>query len=132
MTKSISKSNSPVISNIIKGALISVSVSLVLILIFALLIKFLNIPDIAITPVNQAIKIISIFVGTFIVLKTCQHKGLVTGACIGIIYTILAFLIFSLLGGTFNLNLSLLIDSIFALVIGAICGVFAVNKKIRN
>lgn len=132
MAKNKLKSNSPITSNIVKGSLISVSISLVLILIFALLIKFINIPDNVITPVNQIIKIVSIFFGCFISLKHYQQKGLLTGSMIGLIYTLLAFLIFSLLGGTFNLSISLLVDSIFALIIGAICGIFSVNKKIRT
>lgn len=126
------KFTSPVLSNIIKGTLTAVSVSLVLILIFAVLIKFLNIPDNFITPVNQVIKIISIFVGCFTALKVYKQKGLVTGTMIGLIYTTLAFLIFSLLGGNFSFTINLLIDAIFAMIIGGMCGIFSVNKKIRE
>ena len=132
MFKQKTKFSSPVLSNVIKGSLISVSLSLVFILIFAIIIKFANIPDVAITPVNQFIKIVSIFLGCFMSLKQYQQKGLITGALIGLIYTFLAFLIFSFLGGTFNLSLSLLVDGVFALIVGALCGIFSVNKKIRE
>lgn len=132
MTKLKEKFSSPVLTNVLKGSIIAVSISLILILLFAVLIKFLNIPDVAITPVNQIIKIISVFFGCFLSLKKYPQKGLITGASIGIIYTILAFLIFSLLGGTFSFNLSLIIDMLFALIIGGLCGIFSVNKKIHN
>ena len=110
----------------------SVSVSLVLILIFALLIKFLNIPDGAIQPVNQAIKIISILFGVIAALKNFPQKGLLTGALIGLIYTILAFMFFSLLSGQLIINASLFIDVAFALLIGAMCGIFFVNRKVKQ
>ena len=105
---------------------------LVLILIFALLIKFLNIPDGAIQPVNQAIKIISILFGVIAALKNFPQKGLLTGALIGLIYTILAFMFFSLLSGQLIINASLFIDVVFALLIGAMCGIFCVNRKVKQ
>ncbi len=131
MAKLKIKSSSPILSNIFKGSLISVSITLVSILVFALIIKFANVPDNIIAPVNQIIKIVSIFFGCFLSLKHFQQKGLITGAMIGLIYTLLAFLIFSMLGNTFNLNLSLLVDAVFALIVGGLCGIFSVNKKIR-
>ena len=126
------KLSNPFLSNVLKGSLVSVSVSLVLILIFALLIKFLNIPDGAIQPVNQAIKIISILFGVIAALKNFPQKGLLTGALIGLIYTILAFMFFSLLSGQLIINASLFIDVAFALLIGAMCGIFFVNRKVKQ
>ena len=132
MAKFNKKFSSPILANILKGSLIAVSISLILILLFAVLIKLTNIPDVAISPVNQVIKIISIFLGCFLCLKKLPQKGLVTGSFVGMLYTVLAFLIFSLLGGTFSFNLTLLSDIIFATIIGGICGIMAVNKKIKQ
>ena len=132
MAKFNKKFSSPILANILKGSLIAVSISLILILLFAVLIKLTNIPDVAISPVNQVIKIISIFFGCFLCLKKLPQKGLVTGSFVGMLYTVLAFLIFSLLGGTFSFNLTLLSDIIFATIIGGICGIMAVNKKIKQ
>ena len=131
MTKHKSN-NLTLVSSVLKGAILSVSLTLVLILLFAFIIKVANIPDSVIMPVNQFIKIASIFFGTYLTLKKVQQKGLLTGALIGLLYTMLAYLVFSLLGGQFNLDASLFIDMAFSLVIGGICGIFAVNKKIRN
>ncbi len=132
MVKFKDKLFNPVLSNIIKGALIAVSVSLVLILVFALLIKFLNIPDGAIQPVNQAIKIVSILFGVRAALKHFPKKGLVTGAVIGITYTILAYVFFSFLSGKFVFSANLFIDALFSLIIGGLCGVFFVNRKLKH
>ena len=131
MLKLKTKINSPVVSNVVKGSLIAVSVSLFLILIFAFLIKIFNIPDYLIKPINQVIKIISVFIGVLFALKKLPQKGLLSGMLIGVIYTILAFLIFSFLSGKFTFSFTILIDVLCALVIGGLCGVFFVNKQFR-
>ena len=119
----------PFLGGVIKGTLIALCVSLVLILVFAFLIKFTNIPDSAIAPINQVIKGASIFLGVFLGLKKVKELGLVSGLLIGLIYTLMAFIVFSILAGSFAFNLSLLTDMIFGAVIGAICGIICVNIK---
>lgn len=113
----------------IKGALIAVCFSLVAILVFAFVIKLTGMSDGLIKPINQVIKILSIFSGTLIILKKTKQKGLVTGIVIGICYTIIAFVVFSILNGSFNFDLSLLIDIVFSAITGAICGIICVNIK---
>lgn len=114
---------------LLKGTLIALCVSLILVLVFAFLLKFTNIPDTAISPVNQVIKGVSIFLGVFIGMKKSKELGLVCGLLIGICYTFLAFLVFSILSGSFVMDLTLLTDLIFGAVIGAICGIICVNIK---
>lgn len=123
------KNKYPLIGFIAKGTLIALCISLVLVLVFAFLLKFTNISDSAINPINQVIKGISIFLGVFIGLKKCKELGLVSGLLIGFIYTLLAFLVFSILSGSFVFDLTLLTDSVFGAVIGAICGIISVNIK---
>lgn len=123
------KNKYPLIGFIAKGTLIALCVSLVLVLVFAFILKFTNISDSVINPINQVIKGISIFLGVFIGLKKCKELGLVSGLLIGFIYTLLAFLVFSLLSGSFVFDIKLLTDSVFGAVIGAICGIISVNIK---
>lgn len=130
--KKSSNGNNSLVGCIIKGTLIALCVSLVLILIFAFLLKFTNIPDSAVKPINQVIKGASVFIGVFVGMKKIKELGLVSGLLIGICYTILAFLVFSLLGGSFVLDLTLLTDIVFGAIIGAICGIICVNLKKTN
>lgn len=113
----------------VKGALMGVCVSLVCILVFAFVIKLTNMNENLIKPINQVIKIVSIFVGTIFTLKKSNQKGLITGVIIGLLYTILAFVIFSILNGSFSFDISILIDIVFGTIFGAICGVICVNMK---
>jgi len=112
-----------------KGTMIALCVSLILVLIFAFLLKFTNIPEGAIKPINQVIKGVSVFLGVFVGMKRIKELGLVTGLLIGIFHTVLAFLVFSILGGMFQLDITFLTDIVFSAIIGAICGIICVNIK---
>ena len=115
--------------SVAKGVMVAVCISLVLVLLFAFLLKFTNIPESTIKPVNQVIKGLSILMGVFVGLKRKKELGLVSGLLIGLIYTIVAFLVFSCLGGVFAFDLTLLTDLLFGAVMGAICGIICVNFK---
>ncbi len=117
------------LSCVAKGTMVSLCISLSLVLIFAFLLKFTNIPAGSIKPVNQVIKGISVFAGVFVGMRKIKELGLVSGLVIGVLYTILAFLVFSILGGCFVFDLSLLTDIVFGAIIGAICGIICVNIK---
>lgn len=118
-----------VLLSIVKGCLIALCVSLVGILIFGFCLKFTSLSDKLITPINQVIKGLSIFLGVLFGLKKQKEMGLVSGLLIGIIYTMLAFVVFSLLNGSFNFDRTLLNDVIFGTIIGGICGIICVNIK---
>ena len=113
----------------IKGSLIAIAISLIGILFFAFIIKMFGITDNYLKPVNQVIKCVSILIGVFVSLKNCKEKGLLKGLVIGICYTIVAFVVFSVLNGKFNFDKSLLNDVLFGGITGAICGVIAINFK---
>ena len=114
---------------IIKGVLVALAISLVAILLFAFLLRWTNISDSLIVPVNQVIKGVSIFLGVFFGLKKVKQNGIINGLIIGFLYTIVAFLVFSLLDGAFCFDKSLLNDILFGTIIGAICGIICVNLK---
>ena len=117
------------IKPIIKGVLVALAISLVAILLFAFLLRWTNISDSLIAPVNQVIKGVSIFLGVFFGLKKVKQNGIINGLIIGFLYTIVAFLVFSLLDGAFCFDKSLLNDILFGTIIGAICGIICVNLK---
>lgn len=119
---------------ILKGTLIALSISLFGILIFAFALRFISMSDSLISPINQVIKGLSILLGTFIAMKKLNQMGLVTGLLIGLSYTLLAFIVFSILSGSFSFSITLFNDLLFGGIIGAICGIIAVNfrKKTNN
>ncbi len=110
------------------GVGVSLIVSLVLILLFALLIKWFNWSDAIISPANIVIKIISIAIGVLIVTKD-GSAGAVKGAILGAVYIILCFVVFSILNGSMIINISLLYDSILGVIVGGILGIISVTLK---
>ena len=114
---------------IAKGVVCGLCVSLVVILLFAFILRFSSISDKVIAPVNEVIKGVSIFFGVFVGLRKYKKMGLLNGILIGFLFTVVAFLVFSLLDGTFSFDRTLLNDIVFGSIIGAICGIICVNLK---
>ena len=111
---------------IVKGLTIAIIVSLLLVLTFALVIKMANLPNSYIAPVNQAIKALSLLIGSLFSFKI-KSGGWKKGLLLGIFYILLAYAIFSLLDGQFKFGISLLYDFLLGAAMGLICGVIAVN-----
>jgi putative membrane protein (TIGR04086 family) len=98
-----------------------------LILLFAVTIRFLNVPDKAIFPVNQIIKIVSLFVGISIVLKKTKSKGFFTGIIVGLCYFLVSFFVFSILQNSFTFSLNNLYDLILTTLMSGIIGIILIN-----
>ena len=129
MEKTEKLKNNKLLMTVLKGSLTAVVVSLVGILFFAFVIKLFGLTDSVLRPVNQVIKGISILLGSYFGLKKNKENGLLSGLLIGLLYTVIAFVVFSLLNGGFSFDKTLLSDIIFGGIMGAICGVVAVNLK---
>ena len=124
------KTSSKILWTTFRGSFVSVSISLMLILMFALIIRFLNISDNLILPINQGIKVVSIFFGVLSAFNMrYMYKGFARGFAIGVIYTILSYTIFSILAGEFSFSLTSITDMLFGGIIGGISGIIVVNIK---
>lgn len=122
MDGEVKKSNA--VFEVIKALIIAVIISLVLVLLSALIIKFCNITDKAIPIINQVIKGVSILIGCLVALRNktnCWLKGII----IGIFYIALSFVIFSALDGKFSFGLDLLNDVVLGSVSGLVSGILA-------
>ncbi len=123
------KKDASVFLSVVKGSIIALIFSLVGILIFAFCLKFTSLSDKLITPINEVIKGLSILLGVMFGLRKLRKMGLVSGLLIGLIYTLVAFVTFSLLNGGFVFDMTLVYDVIFGSLIGGICGIICVNIK---
>ncbi len=116
--------------DVLKAVLFSTLISLALVLIFAIVIRFTSIENSVIMPVNIAIKILSVLIGVTIGFKN-PRNGLLKGAISGLIYMLFTFLIFAALNGFKDVNFSW-IDLVTLPIAGAISGIIAVNIKGRR
>lgn len=117
--------------SLFSGVLLAISSTLIMILLFALLIRFFNISESAIFPINQVIKIISVFLGVFVVLKNFNRNGFLKGILLGLLYYVLSTIVFSILQGAFSFKLNNILDLILTSFIGGIIGIIVVNVKNR-
>lgn len=111
----------------LKAVLFATLISLALVLIFAIIIRFANVQNSVIMPVNIAIKILSVLLGILLSFKHRQN-GLLKGAIVGLVYMLFTFLIFSALQGFKDVKFSW-IDLITLPFAGALSGILAVNIK---
>lgn len=115
--------------NIIKGVIISLITTLVLLFIFSIVLTYTNVSENLITPVIIVVTAISIFIGSTIANMKIKRNGLVNGALIGGIYLISLYI----LSGIINNNFSISVQSIIMIIAGMVCGMFGgilgINKK---
>ena len=116
------------ISPYVSGSIVSLLSALSLIFIFALVIRYCGINNSLITPVNIAIKIISISLGVFVATKD-GTKGLLKGAIIGIVFVVLCTLVFAIISHSFSLRSTIFADFALAAIAGIISGILFVNLR---
>ena len=111
----------------IKGVITAVAVTLIAVLAFALVLSLTNLSDGIIKPVNQFIKLASVFCGAAVAVK--DDKGFPKGAAIGAASSVLTFLVFGLIGGGLSFGAGLFIDIACAAVMGGLSGAIAIIRK---
>ncbi len=127
-TNSIASKKSSFLS-ILKGALVAVSSTLIMILLFALVVRFFNVSEKWIFPINQVIKVISLILGIIVLLKSNREKGFLKGLILGLTYFILSFVIFSILQGKLTIGMKNIYDLILTTLMSGLIGIIIVNIK---
>ena len=112
------------------GTIVSLCISILFVLALAFCLRFFGFSEGALDIIVEIIKGASILCGTFWAFKTTKENGLIGGALIGFGFTIVSFLVFSILDGfTFDFSTTLFTNLIFGSIIGAISGIISVNVK---
>ncbi|MBQ9782111.1 MAG: TIGR04086 family membrane protein [Clostridia bacterium] len=114
----------------IHALIISLIFTLFFVCVFALFIGIFNIPNQAIKPINQLIKILSVFIGCFCSIS--GEKGLLKGILIGTIITLVTFILFAIISKTNLFTLSILWEILLGATVGGLSGIISVNVKNKN
>lgn len=112
---------------LISGVVVGICVTLISILLFAVVIRFVGIDDKFIFPINQVIKVISLFVAMTIALKGNKEKGLYKGLIVGFAYYTLSFVVFAILQGKIAISMSNLYDLLLTTLMGGVVGLIVVH-----
>ena len=113
------------------SALVALLVTVVLILVLAIVLTFADLDSGVIRPINQVIKVISIFVGVLVLLRQVKKSGIVNGSILAVLYTIVSTGVFSILMGEILFGGSFFVDLVFSVALGAISGVTVITQKRR-
>ncbi len=108
-----------------KGVIFGVAFILAGVLLFAFIVEVASLSDKVIKPINQVIKLIAIFGGCAVAIS--GEKGFLKGGIIGLAVTIISYVLFGIIGGTFGSFAVILTDALCGMVMGVISGVISVN-----
>ena len=115
--------------DIVKTVVVAILTSMVLVLVFALIVKATDIDENSVRYVNVAIKIVSILVGCLVGFVRGGKAGWLKGALCGLLYVIGSFLVFSFISGDVSLKNVTWLDFVTGIAVGVISGILTVNVK---
>ncbi len=125
----VKENNSNGIVIILKGSLISIIATIVLLMIFAVVLTYSNINENSMPTVIIVVTALCILVGSQITTSKIKRNGIVNGALVGAIYILALYLISSIISKDFSLNIYSIIMMATSILIGGIGGIIGVNKK---
>lgn len=112
---------------VLKGVAAAVIFSLAAVLLFALIIKLFSLPSSVITPVNQAIKVLSVLLSSLVFIR--GNKGFLKGILLGLFAVAATYFVFAAIGGGANFSWKFFVELLFGGIVGGIGGIIAVNVR---
>lgn len=114
---------------VFKGVLISASITVIGVAVFALILNWWDASDRAITAINQVVKFVSILAGVTSALSGGNSGSALRGACVGVLYMALGILCYSLLMGQSPQLTAYLADLGMGLASGGLFGMILCTRK---
>ena len=112
------KINPSSIVGVIKSSLVGVVASILMVLLFAFVLKFVDLNSSVIGTIDQIIKIASIFISVLALSKSNGDKLLTKGLIVGAVYSIITFIVFSILNGGIVFSVAIFSDLAFSALVG--------------
>ncbi len=112
---------------IIKGSIIALLISLILILIVATILTFTDASESIIPTSIIIISAISILVGSILSSMNIKKNGLLNGLCVGMIYMVVIYLLSSIAVTGFSINVKTIIMFATSILAGIVGGIIGVN-----
>lgn len=114
---------------ILKGSVVSIIITLVILFVFALLLAYTNMSENMITPIVIIVSAISILIGSIISSRRIRKQGLINGGFVGLIYIITIYLLSSIIQKDFGMNIYSIIMVIACVMAGCLGGIIGVNQR---
>lgn len=125
----VSENNSNSLIRILKGSMIAIAVTIILLIIFAAILTYSNINENTMPTVIIVITAFSILIGSQIATTKIKRNGILNGALLGVIYITFLYILSGLVTKNFSLNNYSIIMIATSILIGGLGGIIGVNRK---
>lgn len=123
------KEGSRSIIKVVKGCLISIIVTIILLTTYAVVLAYTNVSEDTMIPVIFTITGISILIGSSVSSRCIKRQGILNGGLTGGIYIIALYLFSSIFTGNFSLDINSFVMIAIGVASGMIGGIIGVNLK---
>ena len=117
---------------VLRGVLVSASITVISVAVFALILNWWDASDRAITAINQVVKFVSILAGVVSALDGQTQGGTARGVCVGLLYMALGYAMYVLLGGGSFAVGNMLGEMLLGSAVGAVTGAVRANLSPRR
>ncbi|MBQ2701712.1 MAG: TIGR04086 family membrane protein [Clostridia bacterium] len=112
---------------VLKAVAFALAVSLLAVVVFACVLRVKPLSDRAVYFVNQVVKNLAVIVATLLFVR--GEKGWLKGGAVGLLFTLVSYLTFSIVAHTFSLSALAVAELFVGLIAGAGAGAIAVNLR---
>ena len=117
------------IKTILKNIFISYGITFILLLIFAFVITYTNIPYSIVSPVSISVAVISILIAGILSGKKSSEKGWLTGCITGLVYMLILYLAGSIIYKNPGINSNGIIMIVIGIISGTLGSIIGINNK---
>ena len=128
----MAKSRVQVLARILKGLLAAVGLTLLLMAVLAAAAVFLRVSDGLLTALNQLMKLAAILLGAVIAVGRGGERGFWTGMALAMLYMILGYAGYVLLGGSSFDVTDMLGEILLGAAVGAVAGAVFSNLPAKR
>lgn len=125
----VNEDNSNSVIRILKGSIIAMVATIILLIIFATILTYTNINENTMPTVIIVITALSILIGSQIATSKIKRNGILNGAIVGLIYIAFLYILSGLVTKNFSLNNYSIIMIVTSILIGGLGGIIGVNRK---
>ena len=125
----VNEDNSNSVIRILKGSIIAMVATIILLIIFAAILTYTNINENTMPTVIIVITALSILIGSQLATSKIKRNGILNGAIVGLIYIAFLYILSGLVTKNFSLNNYSIIIIVTSILIGGLGGIIGVNRK---
>ena len=115
-------------ADILRGILVSIAATALLVVVFALTLSFVNLSDSVVHAVNQLIKLAAVYAGVHTAVHPGDKQGLIRGVIVGAVYMAAGVAVYALLTAQHITFSAWAADVLMGIAAGGIMGLLRARK----